>query len=59
MGAFIHYAIAASIEAMAGAGFELTAAEISRKACRECRHLHQQWHRRLLGDRTGTFQVAQ
>ena len=50
MGAFIHYAIAASIEAVADSGIELTRSrKVSGRDCGERRHLHQQRHRRLLG----------
>ena len=59
MGAFIHYAIAASVEAMAGAGFELTeAGKFPERARGKRRHLHQQRHRRLLGNRTRAFEVT-
>ena len=59
MGAFIHYAIAASIEAMADSGFKLTPeGKFPGRYCRKCRHLHQQRHRRLLGHRARAFEAA-
>ena len=59
MGAFIHYAIAASIEAVADSGIQTDAGgQVSGRLRRECRHIHQQRHRRLLGHRARTLEVA-
>ena len=46
MGAFIHYAIAASIEALADSGFQMTdGREVPDDVCRKRWDLYQQWHR--------------
>ena len=59
MGAFIHYAIAASIEAVADSGIQADAGrQVSGRHRGERRHLHQQRHRRLLGHRTRALEAA-